>query len=260
MKNLKNTFLLIIIAFLCTACPFKKPKAVDFFVEELEVLPKYRCPTDDILVKWKLNKPKDGSSTYCNNYGIVLYAQDKNDLSRKIQIFNSDENQGETLIILDETFGNDVPKEVIITGEPRKTPGTCLNNSQRLDGSKTAILKTIYDRQEVKKSGFNSEEQLNRFIVNFDPLLYSQNLHVESFKITKSCNNTISGIFEFDKGIATGNIDKTLKSENNYESEFVNSPVNLIGDWLVIANSNTGCITKAGETIEIAVSLICLNR
>lgn len=255
----KKIIVLSSIALLILSFGCKKVKVVDVFVEEFEVLPKYRCPSDDILIKWKLSKEKDGSSTYCYDYGITIYAQDKNDQDRKVELYQSDENEGEILINLNETFVNDIPKEVIVIGEPKESPGTqCLTDEKKINGSKSTDVVTIYDKLEVLKSGFNDENNLNRFIVNFDPILWSNNLYVESFKITKGCNNTLSGAFEFDKGIATGNIDKRLNGENNYKSEFVNSPVNLIGDWLVIANSETGCGLKP-ETIEIAVTLVCLT-
>ncbi len=94
--------------------------------------------------------------------------------------------------------------------------------------------------------------------MKFDPIFLRNNLDVERCKLTIGGNNAWSGAFEFDKCIATGNIDKRLNGENNYKSEFVNSPVNLIGDWLVLANSETGCGLKP-ETIEIAVTLVCLT-
>jgi len=260
MKNFKNLLLLCCVCILFFSCPGNLP-TVKVFVEELEVLPKYRCPTDDILVKWSVNHEKDGTSAYCYDYGITLYAQDKDNPRSKIEIYNTRENQGEILITLDETFANDIPREVLIIGEPTRSPGAaCLSSSQKLEGSKSVEVTTIYDKLEVEKTGFNSASNLNRFVVNFDPLIYSDNLYVERFKINKSCNDSEPlGSFEFDKGIATANIDKILDGENTYISEFVNSPVNLIGDWLVLANSETGCGLKPNETIDIGVRLICLT-
>jgi hypothetical protein len=96
--------------------------------------------------------------------------------------------------------------------------------------------------------------------VSFDPLIWSNNLSVKKIRIVEGCNgNNIEGIYQFDKGIETANIDKLLNGENDYVSEFVNSPVSLVGDWVVDSNSETGCGFKPDETIEIGLTIICQN-
>lgn len=227
-------------------------------VTEFDAQPRFRCPGEDVRVRWQVNLD-DKKTAACYDRGVEIFV--RKDADSKISIYETDDNMGEIVLVASEieaAFGGPLPAEIVLICQPKESPGVqCMTNSEREAGQLEVTIQTIYGQQWVSQNGV-PPEGAEFFRVRFEPLVWSDSLRVSEIRLVQGCQGgSPSGTYVFDKGLETANFDRELSEENNYEASFVNTPVQLIEDWVVSANPDTGCRVNKDESIEVEFLIYC---
>jgi hypothetical protein len=130
--------------------------------------------------------------------------------------------------------------------------------SEREEGQLERHVVTVYEKTWVRGAGTVTASDSSQFVIPFPGLVWSDSLRADALRLTEGClGASPTGTYTFDKGLQTGDFDRVLEADNDYLSEFVHSPVTLVGDWVVSAGDDANCGNKPNETVKAEFRAYC---